>query len=486
MSLKQLQARLRGLESEAAGLYDKSTNGRLSTTEQSRLAILEEEIAKVEGDVREAKKARLAEIVADPSRRQTVGFVNDAPNYNRGGNPFHDPGRETPEQTRSRARAAIEQWNADDELKESATATIDSAGRDAADDAQAMRDVSGVAAHVIRFSDPLYVSAFRKYARDPETYQADLTSAEAEAWRQARYEARATLDLTGAVLPSPLDPTIVLTNDGTIDPMRGIARVDSTISKSKRYITSAGSTFSYDAELAEVSDDTPTLTEVEINTHKAQGWIEASIEAAADQPDFSSEVARIIADGKARLEGDKWVTGAGDGSNEPFGIETQLDGGASEVAPATAETFAAEDVYATLEAVPPRFRGRARFMAELSTLNEMDQFETTNGAKLFGNLGDANPTLLRRGVSENSNVDAFADVDTGADADNFILYAGDFRNYIILDRIGLSVHFIPPGVLVGASGRPDGRVGWYAYWRNGADVLDIAAFRVLNLATAAV
>ncbi len=63
------------------------------------------------------------------------------------------------------------------------------------------------------------------------------------------------------------------------------------------YITSAGSTFSYDAELAEVSNDTATLTGPEITNHEARGFIQTSIKAWMDQPNFGGAVAKIIADG---------------------------------------------------------------------------------------------------------------------------------------------------------------------------------------------
>ena len=32
---------------------------------------------------------------------------------------------------------------------------------------------------------------------------------------------------------------------------------------------------------------------------------------------------------------------------------------------------------------------------------------------------------------------------------------------------------------------PDGRRGWYAYWRVGGEPLSVAAFRVMNIVTAA-
>jgi predicted phage gp36 major capsid-like protein len=36
-----------------------------------------------------------------------------------------------------------------------------------------------------------------------------------------------------------------------------------------------------------------------------------------------------------------------------------------------------------------------------------------------------------------------------------------------------------------ANSLPDGRVGWYGFWRVGADALIDVAFRVMNIATTA-
>ncbi|MFC8552198.1 hypothetical protein ACFUMI_32145 [Streptomyces sp. NPDC057273] len=46
--------------------------------------------------------------------------------------------------------------------------------------------------------------------------------------------------------------------------------------------------------------------------------------------------------------------------------------------------------------------------------------------------------------------------------------------------------FIGPGILQNSANHlPDGRVGWYAYWRVGADVLTTNAFKMLDVQTAA-
>jgi predicted phage gp36 major capsid-like protein len=248
----------------------------------------------------------------------------------------------------------------------------------------------------------------QKYVRDPETFSAELTPDERRVWADNRAYQRAALGTSGAVLPSPLDPSIVLNNSGAVDPMRAIARTDTTIAKEKRYITSAGSTFSFDAELTEVSDDTFIEAAVTITNHKAQGWIQASIEVWEDQPHFTTEVAKTIGDGKAR---------------QPVGYRTGLIDG---------------------------------------------------------------DRMLRRPFVENSSVDPYSVVNAAVTATNRVLFVGDFDHYVICDRVGLAVHFVPPGVLQNtANNLPDGRVGWYAYWRVGADVLTTAAFRMLDVQTTA-
>ncbi|MDX1619475.1 MAG: hypothetical protein R3320_00690 [Nitriliruptorales bacterium] len=57
----------------------------------------------------------------------------------------------------------------------------------------------GASEHIIRYSHPLHVSAFRKYAHDPEGYLADFTPEKNRVWRAAREHQRAALQTSGAV-----------------------------------------------------------------------------------------------------------------------------------------------------------------------------------------------------------------------------------------------------------------------------------------------
>lgn len=467
----QIAARKNELMTEARTLASRSDN--LAGEDLERFEDIEAELDALRE--RDETMQRLERAVANGDTVSGDG-AGGGPTFHVRKDPWQDDGPETAHEVRSRALTAVEQWDADDTLKQGATRTIERLH----DVEGAPSDVKGVSGHILRFSNPLYVAAFRKHAADPEGFLADLTPDENRVWREAREYQRAVLQTSGAVLPSPLDPTIVLTNDGVDDPMRQVARVDTTVSKTKRYITSAGATFSFDAEAAEVSDDTHTETEVEITTHKAQGFLQATIETWMDQPGFSEEVARIIADGKARLEGDKFITGTG--TNEPFGIEVELAGTSSEVN-AAGEALVADDVYGLLEALPPRFRQNARWQLELSTLNFIHRLFNPSGTE--PPLVDGNQ-LIRRPYVLNSSIDPYSSVDAAATANNRVLFVGDWRHYIILDRVGLSVHFVAPGHLLNtANNLPDGRVGWYAYWRVGAESIADGAFRMLDVETTA-
>ncbi len=54
---------------------------------------------------------------------------------------------------------------------------------------------------------------------------------------------------------------------------------------------------------------------------------------------------------------------------------------------------------------------------------------------------------------------------------------GDFSNYVIADRVGIAVEFVPLLMSPGNS-LPNGRRGWYCHFRTGADSVNNTAFIV--------
>lgn len=331
-----------------------------------------------------------------------------------------------------------------------------------------------------------YASAFRKILQHGPTNAAlAMTDRERAAFGRVQRMRNALVIGTdssgGYMVPLHLDPAILLSSDGSVNPLRQIARVEQITSDVWNGVSSAGVTAEWLAESAEAADATPTLGQPTVPVHKASAWVPFSYEWAQDARRGEEELAILLTDAADQLEAAAYSTGTGTG--QPTGLITALDGTASEVAPATAETFDSADVYSTLEAVPARFRARAKWMAALSTINSVDRFETTNGAKLFARVGDVEPVLLQRRLFENSGMRGTADIDPAVTSDNHILVAGDFRNFLIVDRIGSTIDFVQN--VFGANNRPTGERGLFMWFRTGSDVLVNEAFRVLNVHTTA-
>ncbi|WP_341253686.1 phage major capsid protein [Euzebya pacifica] len=383
----------------------------------------------------------------------------------------------TLEELRGQARRAVELTpHATDDQRHAATLMVD-------------RDEDGTAARWATVaSDPAYLTAFRKVMADPTRGHLEWTEAERSAYGAARTLERA-MSLTdgagGYMVPFSLDPAIRLTSSGAINPLRGIANIKTIATDSWNGVTSSGVTASFAAEGAEVGDGSPTLVQPSFDVEKAHAFIPYSIEVGMDAVDFVAEMRRLFLDAKDVLEAEKFLTGAGPGSNEPTGLITQLAGGASEVDPGTGETFAIGDVYKTIEALPPRFRPRAHFLAELSTINAIRQFATANNYHAYlTDLGGGEPArLVGKPLHEASYLDAYSAINTGADADNHILVALDPSEFMIVDRVGATVEMIPH--LFGSNRRPTGQRGLYFYWRTTCGLTTINAARVLNVATAA-
>lgn len=198
-----------------------------------------------------------------------------------------------------------------------------------------------------------------------------------------------------------------------------------------------------------------------------------SVEIGQDWPGFAEEIGGLLVDARDRLEGTAFTTGSGVG--ELTGIVTALAGTASEVASATADTFAVADIFAVSEALPARHWANPSWMAHRSIYNLSRRFDTQGGADLSAQLAADTPSqLLGKPTFENSDMDGTVT----AAASNFILLAGDFRKFLIVDRVGMQVELVP--TLFGANRRPTGRRGIHAWWGTGSDTLDDNAFRLLN------
>lgn len=289
----------------------------------------------------------------------------------------------------------------------------------------------------------------------------------------------------GYLLPTHLDPTIILTNDGTSNVIRGMARVVTLTAPGATVwngVTSAGMTASWDAELAEVSDDSPTFARVSIPVGKAQAFAQASIEAFEDIANLAQDLTMMFSDARDRLEGAAHATGTGV-NNSPVGIFTALDANTNvEVTSTTAATIGLVDIHGLYRAVPVRWRSKGTWLMNPTYALAIKALGTAVSASFSGELPEGTTSkILGRPVMESDDAPS---TQTTTVRDNEVIY-GDFSNYVIVDKPGsMSVEYIPHLFNTNAN-LPDGRRGWYAYWRTGADSVNDLGFRLLQDKTSA-
>lgn len=361
---------------------------------------------------------------------------------------------------RARALSAIEKASGtNDERRKAMTKIIE----------QYDDEKGTIAQLALRTSHPDYMRAFNKLARGGT----HLLSVKEQ---QAVERAMSLTDSAGGYLvPFQLDPTVIITSDGSLNEIRQVARQVVATGDVWNGVSSGAVSWSWDGEVSEVSDDATTFAQPSINIHKAAGFVPISIEALQDEQNVAQEVGRLLAFGKDTHDAAAFATGSGSG--QPTGIVTALNGvTASVVSATTNNSFGSEDVYKVQGDLPARYRARASWLANNAIYNEVRQFDTSGGAQLWERIGADRPALLLgRRAYESEDMDGAL-----ATGDDYVLVFGDFSNYVIADRIGTQVEFIPHLFSTGA-GRPTGQRGWYAYYRVGADSVNDGAFRLLKV-----
>lgn len=320
-----------------------------------------------------------------------------------------------------------------------------------------------IARHMLLTGSDEYHEQFKEYVASRGTYVGDAM--------------RAAMSLTdaqgGYLVPFTLDPTIILTNAGAANPFRQISTIKTIATDTWNGVTSAGVTAEWTAEGVEAADASPTFTQPTITPKKADAWVFGSYEVLADSG-FASELGRLLADAKDRLEAAAFAT-ANTGATIPRGVVAAVAAvTASIVTSAATNAFAVGDVYNTSDALRPRDAAQASWVANKKIFSLTRRFDTSGGSSFWANLGMGVPNqLLGQPVYEASAMTGV--VSTGAN----VLLAGNFAEYYIVDRVGMAVMYDP--IVKGTNGRPTGQGGWFSFWRVGADVVDPSAFRLLQL-----
>ncbi|WP_435585811.1 phage major capsid protein [Micromonospora aurantiaca (nom. illeg.)] len=459
MTLAAMRARLEAIETERRQIHTEAGDGALTEDQQSRWDALDTEETDLRAQVAEAEESEArAARVAESRARWGATQVGAR----------RDPVDLGPGATRA-------------QLVDAALRGVD--GRiDGTDNQrhfeQIMRRHAGDqqwARQIVARSHPDYASAFSKLVTGRAAF---LTEEEKRA-----AIAVGTNTAGGFLVPTHLDPTLILTNAGTSNAIRAISRVVTLTDGSNVWngVSTAGATASWDAELTEVSDDTPPVARVSVPTFMARSLVQASIEAFEDISGLATDAVMILNDARDRLEGAAHAVGSGTG--QPTGIFTALDANTNvEIVSTTAATIGLVDIHNLYRSVPVRWRGRGTWLMNplysLAIKALGSALSASYSTDLTQPIADR---ILGRPVVESDDAPA---TQTTTSLDNEIVY-GDFSNFVIVDKPGSAAIEFIPHMFNTSNNLPDGRRAWFMHWRNGSDSVNDLAFRLLQDKTSA-
>lgn len=479
--LAEIDTRLEAIRAELLELADTDLNDEQTArfdeleSEHDELATEREPLARRAATIDRVRSTAAAS-VRNGGRGLEPGGGDRAPGLVTRSDPYEDL-----DHVRTRAVAAADLRGLALNAIERAPAELDDDGRERATQLIERGDRHGrIARHVLLTGSPAYQRAFEAVLGGVQPWQLD--EEEQRALRFADEHRRAINEGTGVaggfLVPFHLDPTVILSNAGSTNPFRQISRTETITTNEWHGVSSAGVTAQWRAtEGTQVPDGSPTFAQPTARVHSADAYLQASFEASMDT-NIASQVGMLLNDAKDNLEATAFAVGTG--TNQPFGVVTAVAAVAGSRVTGGA-TYDVADVYATKDALPPRWRSRASWVANETVLTLTRQFATGTGPQhaFWADLGMSTPSLLLgRPVYESSAMDGTL----AAASTNDILLCGDFSNYLIVDRVGMTVAYEP--LVKGAGGRPTGEVGWYAFWRVGANVLVPDAFRVLRVVVA--
>lgn len=324
-----------------------------------------------------------------------------------------------------------------------------------------------VARAIVATSKPAYERAFIKgLSGRADELESDERAALAEARAQSL-----TDNAGGYGVPVVIDPTILITNGQSRNPLIAAARVEAITNDEWKGVSSAHAAWSMDAEAAEVSDDAVTLAQPSIKTEKPQAFIPYSIEVGMDYPGFANQMGRVLSQGYTYLVAQQLAVGTGS-TPQTTGI---FVGASTTVDVATDNTLAAADIDAVYAATPEDFRANGAWVMNVDVENEIRAFGSGTATSRFTVDQTAEGITLLNGkpVVLTDHAPAWA----GTDGQNVLVF-GDMDNFVLAQRLGMTLSNIP--FLFGSNQRPTGQQGLYGYARFGSDVVVANAFRRLK------
>jgi len=346
-----------------------------------------------------------------------------------------------------------------------------------------IRTSTDIARRILVTENEAYREAWMKLVTQPNaaSFLSDEERQAVRAYNEYRAASEGTTTAGGFGIPVFIDPSIIMTAQGSGNPFLSIARQVDVNTNAWKGVSSAGVSWSFDAEASAVSDDSPTLAQPIVTVFMARGFIPFSIEIGMDYPGFASEMQQLLSAGYDELLVDKFTRGSGTG--EPKGILTCLSANTNvRVKVQTNPGISVNDPYNVWQAVPQRNRRNASWLMNVAVNNAIRQLGTANvyhasTVTLPESWADA---LFNRAVYESPYMPTTTTVTTATEGYAIV---GDFSNYVVAKRGGMSVELIPQifqqATAGSAYGMPSGQRGWFAYSRIGASSANDLGFRLL-------
>jgi HK97 family phage major capsid protein len=487
-TLEELRARLAEVQDELRGLHAEAGDGDLDTERQAEWDTLSEELGTLKADIKR-REDRISTVRAlgeagnvEAHRAPAVHVkTEDRDLYNLDELRLSSSSAEDfVRRATDNAKRAIERasfgaspvrgTNKED-MQGHAEELIDTVDNRSGD----------LAKRMLATGSAEYERAFTKLLRSGN--DALCTMEEREALIRAN-QSLGTDTEGGYAVPFQLDPTVILTSAGVVNPIRELARVERIVGKEWQGVTSAGTSVTRAAEADEAPDTTFTLGQPVVRTNRVQGFVTFSMEIDLSWNALRSEITRMLVDAKGREE-ESFTTGTGSGT-APQGINGGLGSGQNVLTSGAVDTFtgtqAITDLYRLEEALDARWEPNAAFLAHKSVYNTLRQVDSAGGANLWVRVGDGTPARLLDYPNYRSTAlptVTSAAAGTANAANSTLMIFGDFKQFLIVDRIGMTVEMVPH--VLGANRRPTGQRGVYAVWMNNSKILVPDAFRRLSM-----
>jgi HK97 family phage major capsid protein len=317
--------------------------------------------------------------------------------------------------------------------------------------------------------DPAYADGFlRSLTGQRGGFGAQLTPEQRHALEQRHMLARAMglADVTGVLVPAHLDTALILANDGRTNPLRNLARVETGTTNVYRSVRTSGVTHDWTAEGAEVGDNAPDFENPTATAYKGTVFVPISFEAYEDARGREGDILMAMDDSVDDAEALVFTTG--NGTTVPRGLITALAANTNSIVnTVTSNVFGSVDVYNIYEDLPPRYRNvRTAWLSNIGIRHDIRRFgdDQLSNQTVPLSAGELGP-ILGKPSYEASYMDGTIAVNT---TDN-VLAVGDPQTYLIYDRLGTSVEFVP-NLFGTTNGRPTGQRGWLMHHRTGANL----------------